>query len=199
MIKHGIWIMISSLIYFAFLRVDNFFVEKYTTDGSLGSYVQCGKIGQYFLYFSSIISSTILPFIRSEKISVSLAEWKNLMRPYIAILILTTAIVAAVGPWVFPVLFGAGFQNMHQLMWIFLPGFFCLGLLTLMNAVYIGHNNIRRIFTGDSLGLILVLVFDYLFVPKYGAKAAALISSISYVIVFLYLLTGFKKNFPKTA
>lgn len=199
MIKHGIWIMISSLIYFAFLRADNFFVEKYSTDNSLGSYVQCGKIGQYFLYFSSIISSTILPFIRSEKISVSLAEWKSLMKPYIAILILTTAIVAIAGPWVFPVLFGAGFENMHHLMWIFLPGFFCLGLLTLMNAVYIGNNNIRRIFTGDSIGLLLVLVLDYLLVPKYGAKAAALISSISYVVVFLYLLAGFKKNFIKTA
>jgi len=195
MIRHGIWIMFSSIIYFAFLRVDNFFVEKYAHDGSLGSYVQCGKIGQYFLYFSSIISSTILPFIRSEHISVSFSQWKKLMKPYIGILLLTAGVIAITGPWAFPLLFGPGFQNMHQLMWIFLPGFFCLGLLTLMNAVYIGNNRVKRIFTGDALGLLLVLVFDALLVPQYGSKAAAWVSSISYVLVFLYLLSGFKKNF----
>ncbi|MBS1929296.1 MAG: oligosaccharide flippase family protein [Bacteroidetes bacterium] len=195
MVRHGIWIMFSSLIYFAFLRIDNFFVEKYTTDNSLGSYVQCGKIGQYFLYFSSIISSTLLPFIHEEKIAVTYTSWRNLMKPYILILLLTSVFIAAAGPWLFPFLFGPGFENMHRLMWIFLPGFFGLGLLTLMNAVYIGNNRVKRIFFGDTLGLTLVLVFDILLVPKYGAIAAALISSMSYIIVFLYLLAGFKQNF----
>lgn len=198
MIKHGIWIMCSSLIYFAFLRVDNFFVEQYSLDDSLGSYVQCGKIGQYFLYFTSIISSTILPFIHAERLAVSLKDWQKLMKPYVVFLLAIALGIAISGPWIFPALFGPGFEKMHQLMWIFLPGFFCLGLVTLMNAVYIGNNRVKRILYGDIIGLCLVLLFDSLLVPKYGAEAAALISSISYILVFLYLLAGFKSNFLKT-
>src|SRR5205085_7259431 len=41
--RSGIYIMCSSVIYFAFLRADNFFVEEYCEPVTLGNYVQCGK------------------------------------------------------------------------------------------------------------------------------------------------------------
>lgn len=194
-LRSGIYIMFSSLVYFAFLRVDNFFVEKYAGNITLGNYVQCGKIGQYFLYFSSIISSTILPFISTETVGASYTEWKKMMKPYIILICLAALFIAATGYYLFPVIFGNDFTEMYPIMLILLPGFVCLGMLTLLNAVYIGKGNIRMIFAGDLMGLILVVVFDFLLVPEYGAIAAAIISSVAYCIVFLFLLAGFKKQF----
>ncbi|CAN5723934.1 hypothetical protein BH11BAC4_BH11BAC4_23120 [soil metagenome] len=194
-IRSGIYIMISSLVYFAFLRVDNFFVERYASNISLGNYVQCGKIGQYFLYFSSIISSTLLPFISTETIGASFEEWKKLMRPYMILICIAALGIAATGQYLFPLLFGKDFKQMHSLMLILLPGFVCLGMLTLLNAVYIGKGNIRKIFIGDMAGLMLVLLFDILLVPTYGVYAAAIISSVAYCLVFLFLLSSFKKQF----
>ena len=194
-IRSGIYIMLSSLVYFAFLRVDNFFVEKYSGGTLLGNYVQCGKIGQYFLYFSSIISSTLLPFISTETVGASFTEWKKMMKPYIILLCIAALIIAATGKYVFPLLFGNDFTEMYYLMLILLPGFVCLGMLTLLNAVYIGKGNIRKIFIGDITGLLLVTGFDAWLVPQYGAYAAAIISSAAYCLVFLYLLSSFKKQF----
>ena len=194
-IRSGIYIMISSLVYFAFLRVDNFFVEKYATGTVLGNYVQCGKVGQYFLYFSSIISSTLLPFISTETVGASFTEWRKMMKPYIILLCLAALIIVTTGKYLFPVLFGNDFTEMYPLMLILLPGFVCLGMLTLLNAVYIGKGNIRKIFVGDITGLVLVTGFDAWLVPQYGAYAAAIISSIAYCLVFLYLLSSFKKQF----
>jgi len=194
-IRSGIYIMISSLVYFAFLRVDNFFVERYSSGNTLGNYVQCGKIGQYFLYFSSIISSTLLPFISTETVGASFYEWKKMMKPYIGLLVGAALAIAASGAYLFPLLFGEDFNEMYKLMLILLPGFVCLGVLTLLNAVYIGKGNIRRIFLGDLMGLALVLVFDIIFVPTHGAYAAAVISSAAYCLVFLFLLSSFKKQF----
>jgi O-antigen/teichoic acid export membrane protein len=194
-LRSGIYIMFSSLVYFAFLRVDNFFVEKYAGNITLGNYVQCGKIGQYFLYFSSIISSTILPFISTETVGASYTEWKKMMKPYIILICLAAMFIAATGYYLFPVIFGNDFTEMYPIMLILLPGFVCLGMLTLLNAVYIGKGNIRMIFAGDLMGLILVVVFDFLLVPEYGAIAAAIISSVAYCIVFLFLLAGFKNQF----
>jgi len=194
-IRSGIYIMISSLVYFSFLRVDNFFVERYDNNIMLGNYVQCGKIGQYFLYFSSIISSTLLPFISTETVGASFTEWKKMMRPYIILLCMAALVIVLTGNYFFPLLFGSDFKQMYQLMLILLPGFVCLGMLTLLNAVYIGKGNIRRMFLGDLMGLGLVLLFDILFVPGYGAYAAAIISSAAYCLVFLFLLSSFKKQF----
>jgi O-antigen/teichoic acid export membrane protein len=198
-IRPGIYIMISSLVYFAFLRIDNFFVEKYTDPVTLGNYVQCGKTGQYFLYFSSMISSTLLPFIASEKIGSSYSEWKKLMTPYIFLITLAALSIAVFGKFIFPILFGDEFKEMHSIMLILLPGFVCLGILTLLNAVYIGKGNIKRIFIGDLVGLCIVTVLDTWLIPEYGVYAAATISSVAYVAVFLYLLAGFKKQFSLPA
>jgi O-antigen/teichoic acid export membrane protein len=92
-------------------------------------------------------------------------------------------------------IFGSEFSGMYNLMVILLPGYVCLGVMTLMNSIYIGKGNIRRIFFGDMLGLVFVFVLNRLFVPEYGAMAAAMISSLAYCLVFLYLYIGFKKQF----
>jgi O-antigen/teichoic acid export membrane protein len=193
--KHGLFIMLSSLVYFAFLRIDNFFVERYTDPKTLSNYVQCGKIGQYFLYFSSIISSTLLPFISSQEAIYSLSGWKKMMRPYVLLICIGAVFIALLGGFVYPLLFGEEFNQMQQYMLIFLPGFVCLGILTLINAVYLGNGNIKRIFLGDILGLLLVAAMDGLLVPAYGAKAAAMISSGAYCLLFLFLYKDLRKQF----
>lgn len=194
-IRPGIVIMISSLVYFLFLRIDNFFVQKYADGITLSNYVQCGKIGQYFLYFSSIISSTLLPFIASESIGNSYEEWKKINRPYLLLLFVAAIAMAVSGKFMFPLLFGEAFSKMYPLMLILLPGFICLGMLTLINAVYIGKGNTGKILRGDLAGLMIVFSCDAIFVPLYGVYAAAIISSVAYCMVFLYLFAGFKKQF----
>jgi O-antigen/teichoic acid export membrane protein len=193
--KHGALIMLSALIYFLFLRIDNYFVERYANALTLGNYVQCGKIGQYFLYFTSVISSTLLPFISSGQKSYSFNEWKKLIAPYVMAIVLLALFLAISGYWLYPFLFGPDFKEMHIYMLILLPGYFCLGLLTLMNAVYIGKGNIKKIFKGDLFGLFLVVTLNSLFVPMYDAVIAALISTFSYVAVFVFLLLDLKKQF----
>ena len=196
--KHGVFIMISSLVYFCFLRTDNFFVEKYCSGKTLSNYVQCGKVGQYFIYFSSVISSTLLPFLSSEKITSSYHEWKQLIKPYFLLIIIGAFILIFSGKYIYPIVFGKDFSEMANYMIILLPGFVCLGLLTLINAVYLSKGNVNRIFKGDLIGFIIVLIADTFLVPQYGVYAAAIVSSISYIIVFLYLWKDVRKQFNES-
>ncbi len=193
--QYGFFIMISALIYFVFLRVDNYFVERFSDPVTLGNYVQCGKIGQYFLYFTSIISSTLLPFVGSDKLLHSFSEWKKIMSPYVLFVAVIAIVLAILGHWIYPFLFGKDFSEMSGYMLILLPGYFSLGMLTLINAVYIGKGNIKKIIRGDLMGLIMVLGLNSMFASSYGARAAAIISSFSYTAVFVYLLWDLKKQF----
>ncbi len=194
---HGFRIMLSSLIYFCFLRIDNFFVEKYCDAVTLSNYVQCGKVGQYFLYFSSVISSTLLPFIASEKIAATYHEWSRMMRPYFLLIVAGAVLLALFGNYFYANLFGESFAGMQRIMLVMLPGYVCLGLLTLTNAVYIGKGNIAPIFKGDLLGLMFVLLFDLLLVPRLGVMAAASVSAVGYVLVFFYLWKGIRQQFAE--
>ena len=196
--KNGVFIMISSLVYFCFLRTDNFFVEKYCSGITLSNYVQCGKVGQYFIYFSSVISSTLLPFLSSEKITSSYQEWKQLIKPYFILIIIGALILISCGKYIYPIVFGKDFSEMANYMIILLPGFVCLGLLTLVNAVYLSKGNVKQIFKGDLIGFFIVLIADTFLVPQYGVYAAAIVSSISYIIVFLYLWKDVRKQFNES-
>ena len=196
--NHGLFIMISSLVYFCFLRADNFFVEKYCSAKTLSNYVQCGKVGQYFIYFSSVISSTLLPFLSSEKITSSYQEWKQLIKPYFILIITGAMLLILTGKFIYPFVFGNEFIEMSNYMIILLPGFVCLGMQTLINAAYLSKGNVKQIFIGDLIGFSIVLVADTFLVPQYGVYAAAIVSSISYVIVFLYLWKDIRKQFNES-
>ncbi len=196
--RHGFFIMISSLVYFCFLRTDNFFVEKYCSGVTLSNYVQCGKVGQYFIYFSSVISSTLLPFLSSEKITSSYQEWKQLIKPYFILIITGAMLLILTGKFIYSFVFGNEFIEMSNYMIILLPGFVCLGMLTLINAAYLSKGNVKQIFKGDLIGFSIVLVADTFLVPQYGVYAAAIVSSISYVIVFLYLWKDVRKQFNES-
>ena len=195
LMRPGIYLLFASLAYFSFLRIDNFFVEEYCDKAVLGSYVQCGKVGQYFIYFSSIISSTMIPFIANETETLSYKDWRSMMKPYLALLLLAAVAIVATGQLIFPFLFGEGFEQMYYLMLILLPGYLGLGLLTLMNAVYIGKGNLKRILMGDVGGFVLVTLLDILLIPRYGVYAAATISSVCYILVCLFLFLSLKKQF----
>jgi O-antigen/teichoic acid export membrane protein len=196
--KYGVFIMISSLVYFCFLRADNFFVEKYCSGVTLSNYVQCGKVGQYFIYFSSVISSTLLPFLSSEKITSSYKECKQLLKPYLILIITGALLLLLTGKFIYPFVFGNEFSEMSNYMIILLPGFVCLGLLTLINAVYLSKGNVKQIFKGDIIGFFIILVADTFLVPQYGVYAAAIVSSISYLIVFLYLWKDVQNQFNQS-
>lgn len=195
LMRPGIYLLFASLAYFSFLRIDNFFVEHYCEPAVLGSYVQCGKIGQYFIYFSTIISGTMIPFIANETEQMSYKDWRSIMKPYLALLVLAALAIVATGKFIFPFLFGEGFEQMYYIMLILLPGYVGLGLLTLINAVYIGKGNLKRILIGDVAGLILVTSLDILLIPVYGVYAAAAISSGCYILAFLFLFIRLRKQF----
>ena len=193
--RYGMQVMISSLIYFVFLRADNFFVERYADGSTLGNYVQCGKVGQYFIYFSSVISSTLIPFIASEELAKTYSGWLKLMRPYVLIIVTGAILVCLTGPWLFPLVFGEAFQSMHKYMNILMPGYVCLGILTLMNAVYLGKGDVRTIFRGDLMALLLLLLLDVFLVPRFGVMMAAMVSSVCSFLLCLYLWIHLRKHF----
>ena len=48
---------------------------------------------------------------------------------------------------------------------------------------------------GSVLALIVIVVANRIFTPVYGINAAALISSIGYIIYQVYVLSVFKKEY----
>jgi O-antigen/teichoic acid export membrane protein len=193
-VMHGFKIMLSTLVYFFFIRTDHFFAEKYADPISFGNYVQCGKIGQYFLLFASMISVTLLPFISDHKQMSQRNSWFSVLRPYVIIMVAIAFCILIAGKFLFPLLFGEAFIDMHQIMNILLPGYLALGFLTLLNAFYIGKGMLKRMLIGDICGLIVVLILNLTFSRKGNIYIVSMISTSCYIALFLFMFYGMKKR-----
>lgn len=193
--RYGLGIMAGALIFFCFIRVDHFFVERFCTATELGNYVQCGKIGQYYLHAGSLISSSLLPFLSKNQQAWTFDQWFKEVRWYMTWMAVGTILLMLVGSFLYPWFFGNGFEQMHLYMMWLLPGYLCLGLVTIMNAVFLANGKIATLFWSDLAGLLLVVVFDWLVVPNYGAIGAAIVHAAVYFLLFLFFIISIRKQF----
>ena len=107
-------------------------------------------------------------------------------------------ILGLVGQWLFPFVFGESFSQMYQPFLLLMPGILSLSGLFTLTAYFAGKNKIRINIIGSVYALIIILIGDIIFIPHYGINAAALISSIGYMVYQGYIIIMFKKEFQTT-
>ncbi len=189
---------VANLVYFLLYRIDYFFVEKFCTKEQLGNYIQVSKLGHLFFILPTILASAVLPITASGK-KENIGQMLTLIsRTLFFVYLLTCLVLALAGKQLFPFVFGKSFAEMYEPYLLLIPGILSLSGIFTLTAYYAGTNRIRINITGSVLAVIFILVADVVFVPVYGINAAALISSIGYIIFQVYILFKFKKEFKTT-
>ena len=92
-------------------------------------------------------------------------------------------------------LFGETFNKMQIPMLIIIPGIFALSILVLLSAYFSGKGKIKINLHGAIIGLSVMIIGDFIFVPRYGIIAAAAISTLSYVSNLAYSLLHFYRDY----
>ena len=90
---------------------------------------------------------------------------------------------------------GATFDAMKLPFIILIPGIFSLSVLTLLAAYFSGKGKVKVNIQGTIIALVVVVVGDYLFVPRYGIIAAAAVSTVGYTVNLGYELYVFYKDY----
>ena len=189
----------GNIIFFLLYRIDYFFVEKYCTAGELGNYIQVSKLGHLFFILPTILASAVFTITagrQKERLSKLLTI---LSRSIFFLYLLVCLVLALTGKWLFPFVFGESFTNMYQpFLWL-IPGILSLSGIFTLTAWFAGKNRMRVNITGSVYALIVILIGDIIFIPKYGINAAALVSSVGYIVYQVYIIVVFKKEYPCSA
>lgn len=187
---------IGNIIFFLLYRVDYFFVEKYCTAEELGNYIQVSKLVHLFFILPTILASAVFPLTaggQNESINNLLTL---LSRSIFFLYVFACLILALTGNWLFPAVFGESFTGMYQpFLWL-IPGILSLSGIFTLTAYFAGKNKVKVNITGSVYALAVILVGDLIFIPNYGINAAAMISSLGYIVYQLYIISVFKKEYP---
>lgn len=185
----------GNVVYFLLYRVDYLFVEKYCSLEQLGNYIQVSKLGHLFFILPTILASAVFPLTAGGK-GGNMAELSALLsRALFFIYLLACGVLVITGKWLFPFAFGESFSEMYQPFLFLIPGILSLSGLFTLTAYFAGKGQVKTNIIGSVYALVIILAGDFIFIPLYGINAAAVVSSIGYMVYQAYIVTVFKKEF----
>lgn len=195
LIRYSSVIFISNVAYFLLYRVDYWFVEYYCDRNLLGNYIQVSKIAQLLILAPSTISIVVFPYIAAAGKGSFIKELQQLSRIIFTFFFIICSLGAIAGYWLFPLLLGATFDQMYVPFILLIPGILSLASLYPYTAYYAGVDMAKRNLAGTLFALLVLIIADFLLIPQFGIKGAALASSIGYLCFQFYIMGWFKKDF----
>jgi O-antigen/teichoic acid export membrane protein len=194
--RYALIALAGNLVFFLVYRVDYWFINYYrANDVELGNYIQASKLGQTLLVLGTIIAGIVFPQTAGGMRQEVNRKIKLISRNLLVLFAIMLCGAAFTGRWLFPFVFGETFRWMFIPFLILLPGIFFLSILTILSAYFGGKNRPLVNVKGALAGLVVIVLGDWLLIPRYGINAAALVSTMGYAVSMGYSLWQFKKDY----
>ncbi len=193
--RYSLQAFVANIAFYLLYRIDYWFVERYCRPEELGNYIQVSRLVQLFLLLPTIMAGVIFPATAGGEQGEINRSLKTITASLLFLYAIICGLLVLTGNWLFPFVFGSSFDKMYGPFLLLVPGIFALSALSLFAAYYAGKNRVRVNVQGSLCALAVVIAGDIIFIPRYGIKAAALVSSVGYTVYLLYVLMVFKREY----
>jgi O-antigen/teichoic acid export membrane protein len=141
------------------------------------------------LLLPGVIATLLFPHVASKQ--DERGELTCLVTRHTTFVMLLVCLMAVPASYLLPMLYGAGFKDAPALLFILLPGVYLVGL----ESVLVQHFNAAGLPRAIPLfwmaTLIINIALTFALVPTYGARGAAVASTLSYALIFGLVLFYF--------
>lgn len=189
MLRYGLKFYISIMAGTIIFRADLLIVNHFRGATEAGVYAVASQFSFLLLMLPSVIATLLFPRIAAEQ-DVR-GEFAVRVTRHTTVIMLVVCVAAALFSFALPLIYGTPFSPATMQLLILLPGMFFIGL----ESVLVQH------FTGTGLPVAIPLFWlvtlafnisaNLLTVPRFGATAAAVTSSLSYAMIFLLVVVYF--------
>lgn len=197
--RYGLVAFAANIISFLLYRVDYWFVKHYCTADDLGNYIQVSKLAQVFFILPGMLAGAVFPLTAGGQQRGVISILASVSRVIFVLYLFCCGVLAATGYWLFPFIFGHTFQGMYLPFLFLVPGIVALSTLYTLTAYFAGKNKISVNIKGALAGLACIISGDLLLIPLYGINAAAMVSSMGYIVYHIYVLHAFTKEYGQPA
>jgi O-antigen/teichoic acid export membrane protein len=196
LLRYSGFSFLANLVFFLVYRMDYWWVAAYCSDKELGNYIQASKLVQLFYYFPQLVASVIFADVVQGADFARQGIIQRLLGYIAVVYAACILIILLAGKWVLGLILGPSFQEVYPTFIWLIPGIFALGGLAIISAWFAGMNRVGVNLKGAIVGLVLMIAGDWLIIPHYHIRGAALVSSIAYSAAFLYSYLLFLRESP---
>ena len=190
MIRYGLKFYISVVAGIIILRVDLLLVNKLRGPSEAGIYAIAAQMSTLLILLPSVIATLLFPRVSAVKdIDGELTMRATRHTAFVMFIVCILAVPLA---FALPYVYGQSFRGSTLQLLILLPGVLLLGI----ESVMVQHFNAQGLpFTIPLFWIICVLVnvvLNLIFIPRFGAIGAAVISTVTYALIFVLVATYFR-------
>jgi O-antigen/teichoic acid export membrane protein len=190
MVGYGMKFYISVMAGVIILRTDLLIVNRFRGAAEAGVYGVASQFSFLLLMLPGVMATLLFPRVAAAQ--DTRGEFAVRVTRHATLIMLVTCVGAAALAFLLPFIYGARFADATVQLLLLLPGIFLMGL----ESVLVQH------FTGTGLPAaiplfwIVTVVFNIglnlLVVPTFGARGAAVTSTLSYALIFLLVAVYFR-------
>jgi len=186
-------VLITNLIQFVAFRADYWLISIFYDHTSVGVYAQASKFAQLLWIIPGVLAGLLIPALKNkdEKLSDSIFIPLCRISFYIHIALTVLLIIAAL--IIYNFFLPDDYYNGFFSLLIMLPGYLVY-TINIILAAYFSANRLLRInLYGSILCCVLMLLFDFLFIPQLNFMGAAIANLLAYSITIIFVIFQAKK------
>jgi len=172
------------------IRADLLIVNHFRGASEAGVYAVASQVATLMMLLPGVVATLLFPRVASSEdkragFTVEVTRHTSLL---LAIICVVTVPIA----FALPVIYGPAFADGTIQLLILLPGVYFISIESVMVQHFTGTGLPAMIPAFWLLTLVLSLTLNLIFVPGYGARAAAAISTLSYTLIFVLVAVYFR-------
>jgi len=186
-------VLITNLIQFVAFRADYWLISIYYDHTSLGIFAQASKFVQLLWVIPSILAGMIMPALKKENEKLTTEGLISICRLMVFTHLILGFILIALSAFIYqfflPDVYYKGFFSLL----IMLPGYLVY-IVNIILAAYFSANRLLWVnLYGSILCCVLMLLFDFLLIPRLNYIGAGIANLLTYSITIIFIIFQAKK------
>ncbi|MFT4712806.1 MAG: O-antigen/teichoic acid export membrane protein [Candidatus Azotimanducaceae bacterium] len=213
-------LIISTIMVTLYLKIDQVMLMSFLGSEAVGQYAVAIRLSEVWYFFPIIITSSLFPAILAAR-EQSLPHYTHQLSNIFS-LILWLSITIGIGitftsEWLVEILFGNSYAISAEILKIHIWGGIFIGIAHVTGKWFLSENLQKIAIINTSLGALINIFLNLLFIPKFGVIGAAYATLVSFsfanfgvllfhsktrelffIILRSFRLTSTFRNFNKT-
>lgn len=189
MLSYGAKFCVSIVAGAAIFRADLLIVNHFRGAREAGVYAVASQIANLLMILPGVIATLLFPRVASAPDPSG--EFALRVTRHASFLMFVICIASVAGAFVLPLLYGRSFGDAVVQLLILLPGVYLVSIESVLVQHFTGTGLPMAIPVFWLITLALSVGLNLGFVPAFGARGAAVISTICYAVIFLLVAIYF--------
>ncbi|MGE0560908.1 MAG: oligosaccharide flippase family protein [Flavobacteriales bacterium] len=194
--NYSIRIYLTLFLAFLVLKIDIYFIEYFMGNKPLGIYSLAATLATHLILIINVVIPLLLPKLATiNNTSERIKKLRNIIFYALILLVLINLGFYLIGKWFIVLVFGDKYLESVVIIQILLMATSVLSLETILAQYYAFIGKIKFLIYYWVITLLLNIILNYLWIPKYGIEGAAWASFISYSLILI--LVGLRLIFER--